>query len=222
MNGLWLIVTKDLRTELRRPESLVSMFFFGFLLLVVLNLATSPGSEVAPETRAGVLWVSITFAFVLGLARTMSREKENQCLDGLLLSPLAAEYLFGAKMVVNLVLLLLAEFSIIPLFFILYGDIPLHSLPMFTVVVTLANIGFTATGTLFSVITAGTARNEALLPLLFYPVIIPLVSITVKTTGMIFVGAAVSEYQSWLYVMAAYGLIFTGLGVLLFGQIITE
>ncbi|WP_457575058.1 heme exporter protein CcmB [Desulfolithobacter sp.] len=222
MNELWLIVTKDLRAELRRPESLISMVFFGFLLLVVLNLAIPLGTEVAPETGAGILWVAITFAFVLGLARTMSREKENRCLDGLLLSPLTAESLFGAKMVVNLVLLLLAELSIIPLFFILYGDSALHSLVMFIVVVLLANTGFAATGTLFSAITAGTSRNEALLPLLFYPVIIPLVSITVKATGMIFLGAAMAEYVSWLYVMAAYGLIFTGLGVLLFGHIITE
>jgi heme exporter protein B len=222
MNSLWLIVKKDIHSEFRKPEAVISMVFFGFLLLVVLNMAIPLGAEVSPETGAGILWVAITFSSVLGLAKTMSREKENRCMDGLLLSPLSAESLFGAKMTVNFILMLMAELSIIPLFFILYGDNFFHSLLMLVLVVLLANTGFAATGTLFSAITAGTNRNEALLPLLFYPVVIPLISITVKVTGMIFQDAGPSEYASWLYVMAAYGLIFTGLGFLLLDKIVTE
>ncbi len=222
MNSLWLIVKKDIHAEFRKPEAVISMVFFGFLLLVVLNMAIPLGAEISPETGAGILWVAITFSSVLGLAKTMSREKENRCMDGLLLSPMSAESLFGAKMAVNFILMLMAELSIIPLFFILYGDNFVHSLPMLVLVVMMANTGFAATGTLFSAITAGTNRNEALLPLLFYPVVIPLISITVKVTGMIFQDASVSEYASWLYVMAAYGLIFTGLGFLLLDKIITE
>ncbi len=222
MSGFWLIVHKDLHAEFRKPEAVVSMAFFGFLLLVVLNLAIPLGAEVSPETGAGILWVAITFSSVLGLAGTMSREKENRCMDGLLLSPMSAESLFGAKMAVNCILMLVAELSIVPLFFILYGDGFFHSLPMLVLVVFLANIGFAATGTLFSAITASTERNEALLPLLFYPVVIPLISITVKVTGMIFQEAALAEYVSWIYVMTAYGLIFSGLGFLLFDHVIRE
>lgn len=222
MRGFVLIIQKDLRAEFRRPESVVSMVFFGFLLLVILNLAIPLGAEIAPETGAGILWVAITFSSVLGLARTMSREKENRCMDGLLLSPLSSEALFGAKMGVNFCLMLLAELSIIPLFFVLYGDGFFNSLSMLLLVVFLANIGFAATGTLFSAITAGTNRNEALLPLLFYPVVIPLISITVNVTALIFQDAAVAEYSSWLYVMAAYACIFSGLGFLLFNQVVSE
>lgn len=222
MSGFWVLVCKDLHAEFRKPESIISMVFFGFLLLVILNLAIPLGSDISPETGAGILWVAITFSSVLGLARTMSREKENRCMDGLLLSPMSAEALFGAKMAVNCILMLVAELSIIPLFFILYGDGFFHSPAMLALVVFLANTGFAATGTLFSAITASTNRNEALLPLLFYPVVIPLISITVKVTAMIFQGAGPAQYSSWLYVMVAYGLIFSGLGFLLLSQVIRE
>ncbi len=222
MRGFLLILRKDLHAEFRRPESLVSMVFFGFLLLVILNLAIPMGSEISSETGAGILWVAITFSSILGLSRTMSRERENRCIDGLLLSPVSIEALFCAKMAMNFVLMLIAECSIIPLFFILYGDSFLQSLPMLVLVVVLANTGFAAIGTLFSAITAGTDRNEALLPLLFYPLVIPLISITVKVSSLIFQGAAPGEYSSWLYVMVAYGCIFTGLGVLLLSHIVRE
>ncbi len=222
MSGFWLILQKDLYAEFRRPESVIGMVFFGFLLLVILNLAIPLGSEISPETGAGILWVTITVSSILGLSRTMSRERENRCMDGLLLSPVSVEALFAAKMAVNVVLVLLAECSIIPLFFILYGDGFFTSLPMLVLVVVLANVGFAAIGTLFSAITAGTSRNEALLPLLFYPLVIPLISITVKVTSMIFQGAAVADYSSWLYVMIAYGCIFTGLGFLLLDHVVGE
>lgn len=222
MRGAWLIMEKDLRAEFRKPESFISMAFFGFLLLVVLNMAISMGEKVSPESGAGILWVAITFSSVLGLSRTMSREKENRCIDGLLLSPISAESIFGAKMTVNFVLIVAAEVTIIPLFFILYGDEFFRSIPLLLLVVLLANVGFAATGTLFSAITAGSDRNEALLSLLFYPVMIPLISISVKVTGMIFDGADLSEFSSWLSVMAIHGFVFSGLGYLLFGSVVVD
>jgi heme exporter protein B len=222
MTRLWLIIKKDLRAESRKQEAVISMSFFGFFLLVILNLATPLGSKISPETGAGILWVAISFSSILGLGKTMSREKENRCMEGLLLSPLSVESLFGAKMVVNFFLMLISELSIIPLFFILYGNDFTPSLPMLGLVVFLTNTGFAAIGTLFSAITARTNKNEALLALLFYPVVMPLISITVKVTDMIFQGMSPSEYSSWLYVMAAYSLIFTGLGFLLLRQIIME
>jgi heme exporter protein B len=198
------------------------MAFFGFLLLVVLNMAIPVGVKVSPETGAGILWVAITFSSVLGLARTMSREKDNRCIDGLLLSPASSESIFGAKMAVNYILMLAAEITIIPLFFILYGDEFFKYFPMLALVVLLANTGFAATGTLFSAITANSSRNESLLSLLFYPVVIPLITICVRVTSMIFSGAEPSDFISWLYIIAVHGLVFSGLGYLLFGQVVMD
>ncbi len=214
MRSAWLVIRKDLRAELRRPQAMIAMLFFGFLLLVILDVAVPAGTEIAPETGAGILWVAITFSSVLGLGRSFDREKENHCLEGLLLSPLSPEGLFGAKMAVNCIFMGLAELAILPLFFILYGDAFLRSLPALALVLLLANSGFAATGTLFAAITAGADRNEALLPMLFFPLVMPLIAMAVRATGMIFAGAPLPEYSSWLQVMAAFTLIFTGLGFL--------
>jgi len=218
----WLVIRKDLRTGLRRPQALLSMLFFGFLLLVILNVAVPAGTAVAPETGAGILWVAITFAAVLGLGRTVAQEKENRCLEGLLLSPLSPEALFGAKMTVNFLLICLAQAAILPLFFILYGDGFLRGIPMLLLVLLTANAGFAATGTLCSAITAGTGRNEALLPMLFFPLVMPLIAMAVKVSGMIFAAEEPARYSSWLQVMAAFACIFTGLGFLVTGRVIRD
>ncbi len=222
MNLFWLLVHKDLRAELRRPEAVVSMVFFGFLLLVLLNVALPPGARLAPESAAGVLWVAISFAAVLGLGKTMSREKDNRCIDGLLLSPVSAETLFAAKLTANFALIAASELSIVPLFFVLYGDTFFRAPAVLAGVIILATGGMAATGTLFSALTAGTTRNEALLPLLFYPIVMPLLAITVKVTGMIFQGEPLAQYVSWLYVMGAYALIFTGAGMLLMRPVLRQ
>ncbi len=222
MRIAWLVIRKDLAAELRSPQAMASMLFFGFLLLVILNVAVPAGARVAPETGAGILWVAVTFAAVLGLARTFDREKQNRCLEGLLLSPLSPEALFGAKMAVNCIFMGISQVAILPIFFILYGDGFLHAPVMLALVLLLANTGFSATGTLFAAITAGANRNEALLPMLFFPLVMPLIAMAVKVTSMIFAGAGPAEYGSWLQVMAAFALIFTGLGFLFTGRIIRD
>ncbi len=222
MRGALLIVKKDLLAEYRSKESLVSMVFFGFLLLVIMNIALGVGGERDGAAAAGVLWVSVVFSSVLGLGRVFSQEKENRCLDGLLLSPVDAGDIFVAKTVVNFVFMLVAEAVLFPLFFVLYGDGFFTDPLMLIVVALLVNLGFSTAGTLFSAITAGTGRNEVLLPLLLFPLITPLIALAVKVTGRIFDEAPYQEYSSWLHVMLSFGLIFSGVGYLLFEHVVRE
>ncbi len=222
MRDALLIIKKDLLTEFRKKESLVSMVFFGFLLLVILNIAIGIGREVDGEIAAGILWVSIIFSAVLGLGRVLSQEKENRCIDGLLLSPVESEQIYTAKTAVNFIFMVIAEAVIIPVFFVFYGDRFARHLPMLIVVVLFVNLGFSTVGTLFSAITAGTRRNEVLLPLLLFPVITPLIALAVKVTGSIFEEIPYREYSSWLYIIVAFGLIFSGVSYLLFEYVIKE
>ncbi|HEB74908.1 MAG TPA: cytochrome C biogenesis protein [Nitrospirae bacterium] len=222
MRDALLIARKDLLAEYRKKESIVSMVFFGFLLLVMLNIAVGVGRELDGEMAAGILWVSIIFSAVLGLGRVLSKEKENRCIDALLLSPVEPEQIYAAKTMVNFIFMAVAEAVLIPAFFVLYGDRFARQVPMLVVVVLLVNIGFSTVGTLFSAITAGTRRNEVLLPLLLFPVITPLMALAVKVTGGLFEDLPYREYSSWLYVIAAFGLIFSGVGYLLFEFVIKE
>ncbi len=222
MKQILFIIKKDLLMEFRKRESLVSMIFFGFLILVILNIATGIGRKVDPAISGGILWVAIIFSAVLGLNRIFSHEDENRCIDGLLLSPVEPGSIFLAKMIVNFIFMLIAEIIIIPLFFILYNNGVLKQIPMLVVIVLLLNSGFSSVGALISAISSGTDRNDIMLPILLFPVLIPLIAATVKSTGELLGGAAVEGYLQWLYLTGAFDLIFFGSSYLLFEYVIRE
>ena len=199
------------------------MLFFGILVLVILNIAIGIGQKVDPSISGGVLWVAIIFSAVLGLDRIFSNEKENRCIDGLLLSPISPETIFISKMVVNMIFMIIAEIILIPLFFVLYNSsVTLDAIPMLIVIVLLLNIGFSSVGTLLSAISSGTKRNDIMLPILLFPILIPLIAATVKSTSELLRGSPVDKYSQWLYLTMAFDLIFFGSSYLLFEPVIKE
>ena len=222
MREVFFFFFLDLQLELRRREALVSMLFFGFLVLVILNIAMGVGRRLEPSMSAGILWVAIIFSSVLGLNRVFSHESENRCIDGLLLSPVDPGTIFLAKMGVNFIFMTVAELILIPLFFALYGTGVPGGLHMFVFIVLLLNIGFSSVGTLISAISSGTRRGDIILPILLFPVLIPLVAATVKSTGELFGGSGVERYSQWLYLTGAFDLIFFGSSYLLFEYVIRE
>ncbi|NOY13438.1 MAG: ABC transporter permease [Deltaproteobacteria bacterium] len=216
------LLGKDLRIELRKKESLVSMAFFGTLILVMLNIANGIGRQVDAETGAGILWVAIIFSSVLGLGRVFAREKENGCVAALLLSPVTAGEIYLAKTLVNFTLMLLAELVLVPVFYVLFGAqlnaAPLTLLP----ILLLVNLGFSTTGTLVSAISAGTRRNEVLLPILLFPLILPLTALAVKATSGALAAKPLTALLDQLEPMAAFCVVFTAAGYLLFPFAIRE
>lgn len=213
---------KDLRIELRKKESLVSMAFFGFLVLVILNVALGAGRRVSPEAGAGILWVAVVFSAVLGLGRVFAREKENGCLAALLVSPISPGALFVAKTLVNFALMALSEVLLVPAFYILFGQGLAANIPGLLPSLLLVNVGFSTLGTLLSALTSGTRRNEVLLPILLFPLTLPLVVLAVKATGEALSGRPISEFQAHLETMAAFGLIYSAAGYLLFSFAVQE
>ncbi len=222
MRQMLFIIKKDLLMELRKRESLVSMLFFGFLVLVILNIATGVDRKLDPSISGGILWVAIVFSAVLGLNRVFSQEKENRCIDGLLLSPVEPESIFLAKVTVNFIFMIITELVLIPLFFVLYNDDFIRYLPMLVVIVLLLNLGFSSVGTLISAISSGTRKGEVILPILLFPVLIPLITAAVKSTGELLGGGAVERYSKWLYLTGAFDLVFFGSSYLLFEYVIKE
>jgi len=225
MSGLrqiLFLLGKDLRIELRKKESLISMAFFGALILVIMNIANGVGKQVDAEGGAGILWVTILFSSVLGLGRVFAREKENGCVAALLLSPLSLGEIFVAKALVNFSLMSLAELVLVPLFFILFGA-HLNGNPLILMpILLLVNLGFSTTGTLVSAISAGTRRNEVLLPILLFPLLLPLVALAVKATGATLAAEPFSALRTQLEPMVAFCVIFAAAGYLLFPFAIRE
>ena len=213
---------KDLRIELRKKESLVSMAFFGALILVIMNIASGIGKQVDVEAGAGILWVAILFSSVLGLGRVFAREKENGCVAALLISPITPGEIFVAKALVNFSLMLLSELVLVMVFFILFGAQfnggPLALVP----ILLLVNFGFSATGTLISAISAGTRRNEVLLPILLFPLLLPLTALAVKATAAALAAQPFTDLLDQLEPMAAFCVVFAAAGYLLFPFAIRE
>jgi heme exporter protein B len=213
---------KDLRIELRKKESLVSMAFFGFLVLVILNAALGAGRRVSPEAGSGILWVAVVFSAVLGLGRVFAREKENGCLAALLVSPVSPGALFVAKALVNFTLMALSQVVLVPAFYILFGQGLAANVPGLVPSLLLVNTGFSTLGTLLSALAAGTRRNEVLLPILLFPLTLPLVVLAVKATGEALTGRPVAEFLIHLETMAAFGLMYSAAGYLLFPFAVRE
>jgi len=144
----YLLLWKDLLLELRQRDSLLTMFFFGTLLLFVFHFSFDPAPEKVAEMAPALLWLAFLFTGTLGLAQLFQPERENHCLDALLLSPLDRGALFLAKSCFNLVLMIVVEIVVIPLFWILFNLRSWNLLPQLFLVTLLGTIGFCVLGTI--------------------------------------------------------------------------
>ncbi len=199
------ILWKDLRAELRTKDILTSMFVFAFLVIVIFNFAFEL-QRLEPEAIApGVLWVAFTFAGVLGLNRSFVLEKDKGCLEGLMLCPVDRGAIYLAKMVGNIIFISLMETIALPLFLALSNlPLPWELLPIFL----LGTIGFAAVGTLFAAISVNTRTREVMLPVLLFPVTVPVIIAAVKATGVVFAGGSLGGAGGWLNLLISFDAIF--------------
>jgi heme exporter protein B len=186
------MVRKDVVSELRTRETVVSMFLFVVLAMIVFHYAftVSGGGRLSFYT-GGMLWVVFVFGALLGLNRSFAHEKDDGCLDGLLLCPVDRVTIFLAKMTANLVFLGAIQVVAVPVFALFFasGRIATH-LPAFLALVVLADLGIAALGTLLATITMNTRSRDLLLPIVFLPLVIPLLIAAASGTSALLSGAA--------------------------------
>ncbi|MFA4836030.1 MAG: heme exporter protein CcmB [Dehalococcoidia bacterium] len=220
MNKALAILGKDVLSELRSKEIVVSILFFALLVIVVFNFAFDPGEDTVKLVAPGVLWVAFTFAGVLGLNRTFAVEKEKGCLEGLMLCPVDRAIIYWGKMAVSFIFMLAVEAVITPIFLLLF-DLPLF-VPELALIAVLATVGFVSVGTLFSALAASTRSRDILLPILFFPIVIPVIISAVEATQVAFDGKAFSDMVSWLGIMGAFDAVFLVVSTLVFEFVIEE
>jgi len=163
------LLWKDLLLEFRTKERISSLFVLSFLIVLVFVFALSPEQIQGPAIEAALLWVTLVFAGMLSLQRAFLIEQERGCFSGLLLTPIEPGTLFLAKMLGNVLFLLLVELIVAPLSLALFGAPLLRSLFMLPVVLLLGTVGFSALGTLFAAIAVRTRAREVLLPVMLLP-----------------------------------------------------
>lgn len=213
------IFWKDILTEMRSKEILISMFTFAFLVMVVFNFAFELRVETLVALSPGVLWVAFTFAGVLGLSRSFIIEKDKGSLEGLMLAPVDRSAIYLGKLTSNLVFMLAVEAIMLPIFAALYNA-PALNLPILLVVF-LGTLGFASVGTLFSAIAVNTRIRETMMPVLFLPVVVPVIIAAVKFTGAALEGK-VEPALPWLNLLLVFDLVFLALCFLAFEFVVEE
>jgi heme exporter protein B len=214
------ITWKDLAAELRSRELLSAMLVFSLLVILIFNFALELDIATRRSVTAGVLWTTFAFAGTLGLNRSMAVEKDRGCLDGLLLAPVDRSAIYFGKMLSNLVFMLIVVAIVLPVYSVLY-NINLF-LPGLLLVILLGSVGYTAVGTLLSSMAVQTRTRDVLLPILLFPVVVPILIAAVKASGGYLAGADMGEILPWLNLLIAYDVIFVAIAFMVFDYVVEE
>ncbi len=219
---VWAILAKDLRVEWRNRETLALMCVFGLLLVFLFNFTLEASHEEALRTLPVVLWVTFAFVGILGFNRSFAAERENACLEGLMLAPVDPGALYLGKMLANFVFLALTEVVVVIASSLWYNFSFVPSLRWFLLTTFLGTLGYVAVGTVFGAIAANTRRREVMLPVLQFPVAVPVFIGAIEATGGALRGEPVSEFAGWLKLLAAFSIVFVVLSYLLFEYVLEE
>jgi heme exporter protein B len=214
------VVWKDLQAEFRSRELFSAMLVFSLLIILIFNFALELDIRTRESITSGVLWSTFAFAGTLGLNRSMAIEKDRGCLDGLLLAPVDRAAIFFGKAISNLTFMLVVEVIILPLYSILYNTNLIE--PRLLLVILLGSIGYAGVGTLLSAMSVQTRTRDILLPILLFPVVVPLLIAAVQASSGILNGLEAIEIQPWFNILIAYDVILISTAYMLFDFIVEE
>ena len=220
LRALWAVVWKDLAAELRSHELLSAMLVFALLVILIFNFALELDAKTRANVTSGVLWVTFAFAGTLGLNRSMAMEKDRGCLDGLLLAPVDRSAIYFGKALGNLIFMLLVEMIVLPIYSALYNINLFH--PGLLLVILLGSVGYVAVGTLLSSMAVQTRTRDILLPILLFPVAIPVFIAAVKASSGFLLGVPMDEIWPWLNLLIVYDVIFTAVAFMVFDYVVEE
>lgn len=218
MQSCFYVTWKDLRAEFRTKQMLNSMLLLAFLIILVFSFAFQYFGKVE-QYGSGVMWVAFIFASLLGLSRSFALEKEQNCLEGLKLCPVERSSIYLGKTLSNLVLVLIMELFTIPLMIVFNFSLPvLDLLPL----ILLGTIGFVSVGTLLSALAINTKIREMLLPVILFPILLPLIVAAVTASTKIINGYTIWDVTPELRLLITYDIIFLIISYFSFEYIIED
>ena len=201
------IAWKDIRLEFRSRETILSALVFGLIVVVVFNFGLYQGPGSLARVAPGLLWVAYAFIGVLAMNRAFTREMEQGGLDGLLAAPISRDAVFLGKALSSLTFMLVIEAILLPIFVVMLG-LPALS-PALGLIVLLATIGFATVGTFFAGIAVQTRSREILLPVLFFPVVVPVIIAAVEASALALQGGPMPDvWTRWVPLLVVYDALF--------------
>ena len=222
LRTVWLVAGKDLRSEMRSRENLITVLFFSVVVLVIFHFAFDLAEIDFLTVGPGLIWVAIAFSGMLGLQNSFAREQAEDGLAGLLLSAHDASAVYLGKALAGLVALLVAEAFFVPIAALLFNtDLRPVVWPL-AVVLTVHTAGLVAVGTLFAAMAVKVRRGYLLLPVLQFTMTVPLLMSAVKATAGVLQTGTLAGAGVWLRVGLAYDMVFFAVATMLFEPLIED
>lgn len=214
------IVWKDLTTERRSKAGINAVAFMGVLVLLLFGFALGPDTEALRRAAAGALWLAILFAGVLAFNRSYQLELDGGALESLLLYPGSRWAIYAGKLIANLVFVLIVEAIVIPVALVLYQVALPSGWPALLGVTLLGTVGFVTLGTFYAAMSSRSRAREVLLPLLLFPMLIPVLLSAVEASTSLLGGDPMLEAGAWVRLLGAFDIIFLVASLLAFEYVI--
>jgi heme exporter protein B len=223
LQTVWLVMQKDLLIEIRSREILYTTVFFAVSCVLVFSFGFVQEGEALEGAAAGILWIAIAFSGTLALGRTFDRERQSETLRALLMAPADRPALYVAKLLGVLVLLGAVEILMVPMIALLF-EAPVWIHPVTLAGLLLAGtVGFAAVGTLFSSMLVRARSRDVLLPVLLYPITIPVIIAGVRGTAALFQAETdPGMARAWLSMLVCFDVVFVTLALWTFEPVMTE
>ena len=212
---------KDFLLQWRTRAQVAAIFIFGATALLLFSFAIGPNAEALRQHAAGFLWLALLLSSTLTLAESFQSEMEERALEGLLLLPADARALYYGKALSNWAQLALLGVGLVPVMVVLY-DAATMNVGALLGIILLGAAGLSAPGTLYAAMTSQTRAKQTLLPLLLFPLVVPVLLSAVKATSLILLGDPMGQVRSWSLLLACFDLIHWSLCGLLFGRVVED
>jgi heme exporter protein B len=212
---------KELLLQWRTRAQMMAVFVFGAAALLLFSFAVGPNAEVLRELSAGFLWLGLLLSSTLTLAESFHEEMENRALEGLLLLPADPRALYYGKALANWLQLVILGVALVPVMVVLYDAGTVRLLSLLAIII-LGAAGLSAPGTLYAAMTAQVRSKQTLLPLLLFPLIVPVLLASVKATSVVILGDPMVQARSWITLLGAFDAIYWSLCGLLYGRVVEE
>jgi heme exporter protein B len=212
----WGVFRKDLLIERRSKEGANALGFFALLLLFLFYFALGPDRERIQAALPGLLWLAFVLAGLLGLGRALLLERENDCLDGLVLAPGDKGAIYLGKVAAVCAVMLAMEVAFVAATGVFYNLDLWAAVPRLLLIAAAGTIGFSAVGTLFAAMTASLRAREVLLPVLLLPLVVPVLLAAVKLTEAALAGEAGPALAPWWRILLGFDVVFLVTGLLTF------
>jgi len=220
---VWTVFRKDLTVEVRSRETVVTTLFFALSAVIVFAVALVKEGRVVADAASGILWVAIAFAGTLTLGRTFERERYTDTLRALLLAPAPRAAIYVGKLLAVLAVLLLVEAMLVPLVALLFDAALLQRPVLLLALLVTGTIGFASVGTLFAAMLVRARSRDVLLPVLLYPMTIPVIIAGVRGTAALAQPVPDEPMATfWLMLLVSFDTVFVTLALWTFDPLMTD